>query len=298
MTASRFRCSEEAESRDEPLYATASTVTAWIVVEQPGPWGPEALLDSRFPLEVAVELERRSAIHEIRPLLIRRGRDNADERAMFLAHSGGGGREPVMVRLPLTSPEDVLEVDLSALAAGEPVGFPQPRPIYLVCTHGRHDICCADRGRPLYRASAGLLPDRVWETSHIGGDRFAGNVLVLPHGAYFGRVEPENASRLIQSFEVGRLELDLYRGRSTMHRIAQAADHFVRDQFGWVGIDDVEVISTRRLSAGSAEVALRGPDSERLGVRVEYRTSPEQSMLTCRAPYPTRPPVFSFGPLS
>ncbi len=262
MTASRFRCSEEAESREEPLYATASTVTAWIVVEQPGPWGPEALLDSRFPLEVAVELERRSAIHGIRPLLIRRGRDNADERAMFLAHSGGGGREPVLVRLPLTTPEDVLEVDLSALAAGEPVGFPQSRPVYLVCTHGRHDICCADRGRPLYRASADVLPDRVWETSHIGGDRFAGNLLVLPHGAYFGRVEPEDASRLIQSFELGRLELDLYRGRSTMHRIAQATDHFVRDRFGWVGIDDVEVISIRRLSPGSAEVAVRGPDGE------------------------------------
>ena len=291
MTANRFRCSEA--NREEPLFATASTVTGWIAIEQPGPWGPEALLESRFPLDVAIELERRTTAHGVRPLLIRRGGHDPGERAMFLAFSGGAGKGPAMVRRPLATPEAVLDVDLAALAAGDIEGFSEHQPLFLVCTHGRHDICCADRGRPLYRAAAAVLPDRVWETSHIGGDRFAGNLLVLPHGAYFGRVQPEDASRLIESFELGRLEMDLYRGRSTMHRIAQAADHFVRTHFEWTGIEDVEVVAFTRLSSGSAEALTRGPAGEEVAVRVEYRSAPEESMLTCRAPHTARPPVFS-----
>jgi hypothetical protein len=293
LTSERFRCSEEATSREEPLFATASTVNAWLAIEQPGPWGPEALLESRFPIDLAVEVERRAAAHGVRPLLIRRGRDSSGERTMLLAHSGG--REPVLVRRPFTRPEEVLEVDLAALAAGDAMGPAEPQPVYLVCTHGRHDICCADRGRPLYRAATALLPDRVWETSHIGGDRFAANLLVLPHGAYFGRVEPEDAPRVIGSFELGRLELDWYRGRSSMHRIAQAADHFMRARFGWTGIEDVEVVAVSRLAPGAAEVAVRGPNGESAAVRVGYRSAAEEWMLTCRAPRPARPPIFTPG---
>jgi hypothetical protein len=296
LTADRFRCSTEARDREEPLFATASTVAAWLAIEQPGPWGPEAMLESRLPIDVAIELERRAAVHGVRALLIRRGRYATGERVILLAHSAGP--EPVLIRQTLNRPEDVLDVDLAALAAGEALGPRELRPVYLVCTHGRHDICCADRGRPLYRAASALLPERVWETSHIGGDRFAGNLLVLPHGAYFGRVEPEEATRVIDSFELGRLELDRYRGRSSMHRIAQAADHFMRTRFGWTGIDDVEVVGLKRLAPGEAEVSAHGPGGENITVRVAYESAAGESVLTCRAPHPSRPPVFSAEPIA
>ena len=64
--------------------------------------------------------------------------------------------------------------------------------LILVCTNGRHDQCCANLGRPLVRALRDSpWADRVWECSHIGGDRFAANVVVLPDSLYFGRVEPD-----------------------------------------------------------------------------------------------------------
>ena len=44
---------------------------------------------------------------------------------------------------------------LAALGAGRSVGLtPEADPVLAVCTHGRHDACCAERGRPLARALA------------------------------------------------------------------------------------------------------------------------------------------------
>ena len=44
-------------------------------------------------------------------------------------------------------------------------------------------------------ALAAAHPEETWEVSHIGGDRFAGNLLVLPHGLYYGRLDPAAAAR-------------------------------------------------------------------------------------------------------
>src|SRR3712207_7435783 len=72
-------------------------------------------------------------------------------------------------------------------------GRPAERPVYRVCAHGGHEACCALRGRPLARALPADDPDDVWECSHLGGDRFAANVLVLPHGFYYGQVPGDGA---------------------------------------------------------------------------------------------------------
>jgi len=49
---SAYRCAAAARARDEPLAGTASTVRAFLLVENAGPWGTEALRDARLPDEV------------------------------------------------------------------------------------------------------------------------------------------------------------------------------------------------------------------------------------------------------
>ena len=49
-------CSTVSRALAEPLFATASHVRAWLLVEQAGPWGGEPLVDSR--LDPAVGRER------------------------------------------------------------------------------------------------------------------------------------------------------------------------------------------------------------------------------------------------
>lgn len=295
MTSEAFRCSAEALARNEPLRATASLVSAWLLIEQPGAWGPDALTESKFPDEIGIELQRRAA--GIRILLIRHRARMSEKPVYFKAHSGGDGVTPSLVSAPLPDPSALLDVDLGALANGETgPGLAVDHPLYLVCTHGRHDICCADKGRPLYKALSAARPDRTWEVSHMGGDRFAGNLLVLPRGDYFGRVEPDTAEPLVSGYEAGRLDLAHHRGRSIHPRFVQAAEYFVRDSEGLSGFDDLTVAAYRRPEHDRAEVVFRVATGS-VRVEVVARQLPKSKGLTCRAERAGRPVTFELASL-
>jgi len=271
-------------------------VSAWLLIEQPGAWGPDALTESGFPPEIGRELERRS--RGVRILLIRRRTESENGLTYFKAHSGAGGSEPSLVSASLTEPETLLGIDFASLARGEVgEGTTVDRPIYLVCTHGRHDICCADNGRPLYRAMSEMLPDRSWEVSHLGGDRFAGNLLVLPRGDYFGRVGATEAESLVAGYEAGRLSLSHHRGRSIQPRSVQAAEHFVRESEGLRGLDDLSLAEYRRFTDDRAEVLFVSPGGF-IRVQIGPRVVPEASYLTCRADqqgHPVEYEIFSMA---
>ncbi len=287
-------CSSIARAGGEDIIGTASTVRNWLLVEQPGPWGPDALAESRVPEPVATELAARAHRHRVRILLLRRvAGGHSDEHACFVAHSGPGG--PWMEHRLLPHPAGLLDLDFARLGQGRRPGFGalwQP-PLYLVCTHGRHDPCCAQFGRPVVRSVRRWLGARLWECSHLGGDRFAGNLVALPRGDYFGLLGPREATRVVRSYEAGTLELDHYRGRSSLPMVVQAAEVFARREQALVGLEDLTVTRRRRLSAELVEVSFAGHDGRRLEVTVQVRPSDRARPLTCRAAAASRPPTYS-----
>lgn len=283
MIRDDWRCSAEALVREEPLYATASLVSSWLLIEQPGAWGPDALTDSKFPEAIARELQRRAG--PVRILLIRH-RSSRSDPVFFKAHSGGNGVGPSLASADLSDPSILLDVDFTALADGDVgPGEVLDHPLYLVCTHGRHDICCADQGRPLYRTLSPIRPRWTWEVSHLGGDRFAGNLLVLPRGDYFGRVAPDDAETLVTSYEAGRIDLAHHRGRSIQPRLVQAAEFFLRQEAGITGFEDLVVIDYRRTDHDHADVVF-GQGNGVVEVSVKVRRASEPTQLTCRADQP------------
>ncbi len=155
-----------------------------------------------------------------------------------------------------------------------------------VCTHGAHDVCCAVRGRPLARA---LPAADVWETSHLGGDRFAANVVVLPWGFVYGQV-PEDGDALVGAHAAGRVALPWLRGRAGLVPAAQAAQHHARGELGLLGVRDLPPRRVRALPAPAPgvdrfDVTLAGPDGDVL-VTVESRLSATAHRLTCAAAAP------------
>jgi (2Fe-2S) ferredoxin len=148
-----------------------------------------------------------------------------------------------IARVPLTEPKDLLDLDIEAIASGvEPrIGDPVEGPFYAVCTHGKRDACCAANGRPVQRALERMAPGRVWESTHLGGHRFAANVLVLPEGVMYGRVDQAHTSTLVETHTRGAIVPPLWRGRSTHPRAAQAAEWFARRALGLVDIDAVTI---------------------------------------------------------
>lgn len=98
----------------------------------------------------------------------------------------------------------------------------------LVCTHGRRDACCAEFGRPVLRALQERQDTDVWECTHLGGDRYAGTMLVLPEGLYFSRLNASSASRALDELDQGSLDLGSFRGRAGLSQPAQVLEHAAR----------------------------------------------------------------------
>jgi hypothetical protein len=277
-----FRCAADSLARGDDLAGTASQVAAYLLLEHAGPWGEDAFRDSRLPAALGPALKRHATNAGVRPLLARRsGRGRAtDGGARVIAVSATHGWAETTVVPDL---EAVLDLDLARLRAGDSLGLERVEgPVYAICTHGRHDACCAERGRPVALALSEIEPDRTWECSHIGGDRFAGNVVVLPHGLYYGRVDAASARALATSTAEGRLDLDRLRGRSTMAMPVQAAEihlrrHLDEDRFDGVRLDG------RPQRQGDTMKARFEAGGSTYDVTVRTTLAPVPAALTCMA---------------
>jgi hypothetical protein len=287
----RAGCAAESRDRSEPLLGTASRVRRWLLVEQRGAWGRDALHESRFPRHLADHLEALALAHRTRVVLIRRSvtpDDHEGPRAAFLVRSDGATRWAE--RVEFDDPVDLLTVRLGSLASDEPpgIGAPVDGSLHLVCTNGRHDPCCADFGRPVVRSlrAAGV---EAAECSHIGGDRFAANVVCLPTGVYFGRVPPEEAARIIADHDAGTLDLDHYRGRSHLPPMVQAAEVLARRELDERRLDALAFRSWEHDAAGATVVLDLDGGAVEIGVS-RRRGKPEQ--LTCADP---RSPAWEYS---
>ncbi|WP_304454966.1 sucrase ferredoxin [Nocardiopsis sp. YSL2] len=283
-------CSALARYSGEQIAGTAGRTGGWLLVEHNGPWRHPALASPGLDREAAAELARRVADRDVKPQLIKRpGRVRADDDGgplrAYLAHTGRSGAWTR--RLDFDDLAELLDYDLTAAERPEPPSFGTPvdHTLYLVCTHAKKDPCCAVLGRPV----AGALADgdaEVWETTHVGGDRFAANLVALPQGVYFGRLDPDSAVRAVAAFERGEVVPDHYRGRCTDSPAAQAAEAALRARLGTVGLDAVVHLDERETEAGVRVTLGHGGGVYTVSVAtVEGRACP----TTCSAVEPTRP---------
>ncbi|MCY7396916.1 MAG: sucrase ferredoxin [Nocardioides sp.] len=238
-----LRCSVASAQDGEALAGTAPTDVTWLLVEQAGDWAPK------------VPLARADA----RVQLIRRhGGGSGPGVRVFWVDLGAGTLGTTVVR-------DAAE----AVLVQPPDLTPYDGPLWLVCTHGRRDVCCAERGRPVAAALAERWPQETWETTHLGGHRFAATLLAVPSGIALGRLTPRSAVAACESLRQGRLELDVVRGRAGTPAIAQVAEHHLRVRDALRGLDDVRVVAldgdrvTLSTPGGTETVRLRAQETPR-----------------------------------
>lgn len=281
MTAP-FRCSVASGLRGDDLAGTASTVRAFLLVENPGPWGVDAVRDNRLPTAVKGPLASAANRAGVRINLIRRHRRAAPRHGFRVFAACADPARPWLETTVVESAEDLLDLDLVALGAGRSPGLePDAGPLLCVCTHGRHDACCAVAGRPVAAALSAAHPGRTWEVSHIGGDRFAGNVLVLPHGLYYGRLDVPASLVVSAGHLSGELDLDHLRGRSGHPMPVQAAEIALRRRLGETRLDALTLGSCRRDGPETRAVfTVGGSDWE---VSIRTGSDGERHPLTCRA---------------
>lgn len=282
------------------MLATASRVERWLLVEQCGAWGPPAVPLARMDAALGAHLTAEAARGGARLLLLRhpRGVECPPGRQVFVVDSRPG--HEVVLRKQFDD-DGALATATLPLGRTAADGWTEVRkPMLLVCTHGRHDRCCAVRGRPVAEALSGRWPGRTWECSHVGGDRFAANLVVLPEGQYVARLEAVEAVDVVARLDAGVLPLEHLRGRSSLSLPVQAAQQFARTELGRARADDLLPAAQRTDGPDAWRVRLAGADElPDVEVRVRYdRRAIAPELLTCGAQEAKPAPLFRCETLS
>jgi hypothetical protein len=276
------QCSIAARARGDDLHATAPPAHGFLLLEVPGPWGPDLLPACGLPLDIARTLKASADKAGLRLLLIRSPGMHPDL---------GGTRRWAVVAIGgftrwgrWTDGADLLRIDVGgeygASVAEGPAG---QLPLALVCTQGRHDLCCATEGRPVVAAVARRPDVDVWECSHLGGDRFAANLLWLPSGHLFGGLSATTVDVVVQAALTGSVVLTHFRGRCGDVPAAQAAQYHLLQRLGENRPERIEIGAVERIPNEGIPFTVFARHADRdHQVRLAWHWSAPQQ-LTCRA---------------
>jgi hypothetical protein len=229
-------CSAGRIALGEPVAGSAPFARLWVMLEQPGPWGRDAVRESHLDASVGEALAALPGERPVRIGLIRSVGahvDRADHpRTLLIARTDPGAQWLAARRIDdVRSLPQSLDLDALLAAPSPPeqlpgASLPAPPRALLVCTNAKRDQCCAMLGRPLAAfladrsASASSSGPAVWETSHTSGHRFAPTYVSLPDGYLFGGPDAEHGT------------VEACRGRSSLQPAAQVAELAVLRELG------------------------------------------------------------------
>jgi hypothetical protein len=215
-------CADATLLRGEPIAASALHCRRFLLLEVPGPWGRSGLDESHLEPGVARALGAAADANDVRVVLIRRP-----------------GRQPG----PGAAPGNLAWAIADTSPGTERIAWGTwQRPADLL---GKRDLCCAVRGRPVAAAIAYATGWDTWESSHLGGHRFAATALLLPSGEMFGQLDPESAVEVLRQFDAGRIVPSHYRGQCAQPVAVQAALHAVAVRLGDFRRGAIEIASLR-----------------------------------------------------
>ena len=281
-------CCQLSLELEEPLYGTALERDVWFLLQYDAPWTARATSDNHLPSAVQqwLDAQLEATAGSGRVQFISQGPPHdGSNLAFFVAYPCDQG--PRLYRFQLDRYEDLLDLDLSALIAGKGVFQAQRHrsPIYLVCTNGRRDRCCALYGLELYRALVAVAGEAVWQTTHVGGHRFAANVATFPDGNYYGRVLPAEAAAFIAARQRGELYLERLRGRVCYDQVVQAADYFLRQETGRVRLNDFRHLSTANPENGHWQIQFKAAGAGDIHtIHLRRRLSERSLLASCGKP--------------
>lgn len=279
-------CAQESRAAEEPLAGTVKPADTFFLIESGlpayGGWGASAVKKAAAAGEFSPILARLQALPRAKILFIRRPQSN--EKNFYIALTNQA--VPRIYHAHLDDYAELLTLDSNSLQPGASPrlggrAMTEIEELYLVCTNGRHDPCCAMYGTPVYQKLAALAPaGSVWQTTHIGGHRFAATMIAFPHGIVYGQLDPADAEQVLVNQRAGCLLTHKYRGRGAYpgrsldadaHYAATAAEALIRELTRNYGIDDLRLSEVMEL--GAQERRIRFVDAAGASISADVKTS-------------------------
>jgi hypothetical protein len=280
---SDLQCSEIARINHVPLIGTAVQGDMWLLIEYLDRWEAKAFEQSKIPDAVKVHIEAANiSKKQVRTLLIKQPKNrNHGGINFFIALPSQ--MNPQLFFYHLKKYEDILDIDLASIASGEFFDSSHLwlKPLYLVCTNGRRDICCSIYGPDVFRVVAEEAGDAAWQSSHIGGHNKAPVILFFPDGVNYGFANPIEARKLVKAYQNKSIVLDYYRGRVCYESHLQAAEHFWRLDTGIMDLPGLHIADVSLLNEDEWLVKIIGMDGEVSEIHLKSHISEFAIPVTC-----------------
>jgi hypothetical protein len=281
-----FYCSELSDRAGEQAIGTASTGDVWMLLEYTRPWGYRAFQESNLSRAVKAQINRvLKTVPRSRILFIKQEREPAGAFKLFVVRSQESNTS--IVRFELEDHAQLLDMDLESIVTGSADaggGERWEKNLFLVCTHGKRDKCCAKFGFSLYKSLREQVGESVWQASHVGGDRFAANLICFPHGLFYAHVTEESGQRIISEYVEERVILENYRGRACYPSPIQAAEYFIRTESGLTGLNDLRFLDYAIIRERNWRARFHSTVDGRIHeVYLQSQLSEFQNLLTCHA---------------
>lgn len=267
-------CSDLSLQAGESLEATATPTSEFLLIEFNGAWGEKAYEESPLSPELKAHLNAYANNRSgCKILLIRSPRSLAEPGVRFFAAQVEEAGSQVF-DFHFEEHDEILGLDLPAVFAGQYPAHRRTAPLYLVCAHGRRDRCCSRLGIPVFNAlldtarqdDAGI---GVWQSSHVGGHRFAANLICLSSGLLYGRVTPSDVGAILAAERRGEMRLENVRGRLAYTQPVQAAEMALRNHIGEIGLRTLHLDAFEQVAPSSWVVDFFHVDGRSFQVQVQ-----------------------------
>ena len=259
MENKNFFCATESKLGNDEQIGSASYFKKLILLEYRLPFKEEAFAESELPQNVKDTLNSYlSANEHTRLLLIRNPEFEQGELSIFGINNTG--KENKVNRKFISSYEEILDIDLSILFEDNS-NLNHEGYLYLVCTNGTKDKCCAKLGIPIYNEFKKNRPEVTWQCSHVGGDRFAPTMFTIPSCTNYGHLVKEDVTSIINHEENKAIYLDKLRGQAFLNFYEQAATYFLRKKLRDSKLGTIIVIESEKLDSAKFRIVLKNLDT-------------------------------------
>lgn len=236
-----FFCSAASRYAKEMLPGTASNYASFILVEYNEPF-PSKVAHAKLDDEWREKMNKLAKEKKGKLVLIRNTSTNTKERKIIFVDCL---RKRYCVYV--SAFDAYTDCDLESYINDEKTEW-KTDDFFIVCTNGKKDKCCAKFGFPVYKFMEGMINSGdVWECTHIGGDRFAANLVYLPYGIYYGRVTVEDIPDIVDACTDNKIHENNYRGISRLSFLKQSVEYYLRKKCNDMNIHfPVRFISQKR----------------------------------------------------
>jgi hypothetical protein len=294
MTETPFFCSELTREAGTQQIGSAQTVKLWFLVEYPRAYGAQAVEDFWRDEFVGVDHKPLSAHPDSRFQMIKR-KESEQKENFTLFVSVADELQPRLYAFRLQKYPDLLTLDIPALLTNDSKYDAQRRsePLYLICTNGKRDQCCAKYGVVFYREMLKCAGDSVWQSSHLAGHRFAATMAVFPHGLYYGQLSSSEAQTVVELSERSSVYYEKLRGRVCYSREAQIADYYLREATDTRSLAAFKLLEINKWDGGVWSARFQAVETD-LVHHVEFAQSESawETFTSCDADAPKRDTVY------